>query len=116
MPKGRKARDFEPPAVAHCDFCGRPFGPVKWNQRTCVACAVRGAPDQSKGKWGDYERDLAAYQLAQGSERGLRRAKAASNLRAVGRIKFAVAPIAPAHEVGHAEPAHGQKVPLGDEA
>jgi len=54
MPKGTKLREPEPPRVAHCDFCGRPFGPVKWNQRTDVACAVRGCPDQSAMPWRDY--------------------------------------------------------------
>lgn len=32
---------------ARCDFCGGQFLAVKWNQRTCIGCAARGAPDQS---------------------------------------------------------------------
>lgn len=32
---------------ARCDFCGSAFLAVAWNQRTCVGCAAKGAPDQS---------------------------------------------------------------------
>ena len=43
------------PAAAPCDFCGRRFSPVpRWNCRTCVACAAKGAPDQSVDEWGKH--------------------------------------------------------------
>ncbi len=44
--------------TAHCDFCSRPFTPVAFNQRTCVACEAAGAPDQSKP---GYEAALVSY-------------------------------------------------------
>ena len=66
MPKGQKLRNPEPPSQAHCDFCGRTFHPVKWDQRTCVACAVKGAPDQSAMPWSEYFRRLMAYMRERG--------------------------------------------------
>lgn len=53
-PKGIKTSDAAPPPIAGCDFCGRSFIPSKWNQRTCVACAAEGAPDQSAMDWDSY--------------------------------------------------------------
>lgn len=46
------------PEQARCDFCGRVFGPVQWNQRTCVRCAVAGFPDQSRMSGVAYQRAL----------------------------------------------------------
>lgn len=44
-----------------CDFCGRGFTTQVWNQRTCVACAVAGAPDQSQLSGVAYQRALRRY-------------------------------------------------------
>jgi len=44
-----------------CDFCGRPFDAVSWGQRTCVACAAKGAPDQGSLDWATYVPLLRAY-------------------------------------------------------
>jgi hypothetical protein len=49
------------PGAVHCDFCGRVFKPVAVRQRTCVACAADGAPDQSKGTWKAYLEAARAY-------------------------------------------------------
>jgi len=46
-----------------CDFCTRPFSAQKWNCRTCISCAVSGAPDQSKDDWVTYMAKLRAYRL-----------------------------------------------------
>ena len=47
--------------ATRCDFCGRPFDANAWNQRTCVACEVKGAPDQSRLTWESYEKALRDY-------------------------------------------------------
>jgi hypothetical protein len=47
--------------VAHCDFCGRPFSANPYNQRTCVACECKGAPDQSKPR---YDKLIQIYHRA----------------------------------------------------
>ena len=44
-----------------CDFCGRPFDAVSWGQRTCVACAAKGAPDQGSLDWAQYSRRAKSY-------------------------------------------------------
>jgi len=54
------------PDAVRCDFCGRPFTPQEWNCRTCVKCAVAGAPDQSKGTWSQYDRKNQARMRASG--------------------------------------------------
>ncbi len=84
MPKGFKVNAYPPPPVVHCDFCGRRFAPPLWNSRTCLACAVKGAPDQSKLDWPVYSRQLAGYQLSQGTERGVTRARVAANFKRGG--------------------------------
>ena len=60
-PKGVKVLEAEPPEKAGCDFCGRTFGPSKWNQRTCVACGSEGAPDQSAMDWDSYVAAARAF-------------------------------------------------------
>lgn len=47
--------------ATRCDFCSRPFNANAWNQRTCVACEVAGAPDQSVLEWKSYEKALKDY-------------------------------------------------------
>ena len=73
MPKGVKINQHAAPATARCDFCGAPFPPQVWNCRTCVRCAVRGAPDQSKP---DYEAKLRLWQMGHSTERERREAHA----------------------------------------
>jgi len=63
--------------TAHCDFCGRPFAANAWNQRTCVACEVAGAPDQSKGTWEAYLDALKKWLKAERSEAARRLRKGA---------------------------------------
>ena len=59
--------------TARCDFCGRAFAANAWNQRTCVACECRGAPDQSKGTWEAYLLALKAWLKAERSEAARRK-------------------------------------------
>jgi hypothetical protein len=49
------------PERARCDFCGLVFKPFHCVQRTCVACAAKGAPDQSKLGDREYRVALTAY-------------------------------------------------------
>ena len=72
MPKGVKVNQHAAPATARCDFCGAPFPPQVWNCRTCVRCAVRGAPDQSKP---DYDAKLRLWQMGHSTERERREAR-----------------------------------------
>jgi hypothetical protein len=44
-----------------CDFCGRLFDALAWNERTCFRCEGSGAPNQSKLGWEDYQRLLADH-------------------------------------------------------
>lgn len=61
MPRGIKAADFPAPAETWCDFCGRRFKPLAWNERTCYRCGVAGCPNQSKLPWGEYQRALYKF-------------------------------------------------------
>ena len=66
MPKGQKAREYPPPVMVHCDFCGDAFKPFAWDQRTCHRCAAKGAPDQSKSEWAKYSSDVTKFMRAIG--------------------------------------------------
>jgi hypothetical protein len=79
MPKGTKLKRSTPPQQARCDFCGQLFAPPLWNCRTCVRCAVAGAPDQSKP---GYAAKLRVWQIEHGAER--RRLEAAAKTRREG--------------------------------
>ena len=49
------------PPETWCDFCGRRFHPLAWNERTCYRCGRDGCPNQSKVAWGTYQRLLADF-------------------------------------------------------
>ena len=61
MPKGEKVLSAVAPESAGCDFCGRRFKPLAWNERTCFSCGSDGAPNQSKLEWGEYQRVLRVW-------------------------------------------------------
>jgi hypothetical protein len=44
-----------------CDFCGRRFTALAWNERTCFRCEADGAPNQSKLEWTEYQARLHPY-------------------------------------------------------
>lgn len=71
MPKGVKVKTKEAPEVAHCDFCGQPFKPDKWNSRTCLRCFGEGAPDQGRMDWGPYQKALADWLRLKGRKAAL---------------------------------------------
>lgn len=66
MPRGVKVKTRKPPAIALCDFCGRKFGPLAWNERTCYSCGRDGAPNQSKLTWATYRRTVSKFLRAIG--------------------------------------------------
>lgn len=75
MPKGVKMLDYPPPASAICDFCGRNFQPLVWNERTCIRCHQ--APNQGRMEWSAYQLVLADYLREIGRRRKLSAANVA---------------------------------------
>jgi hypothetical protein len=63
-----------------CDWCGRPFDAHRAGCRTCVACEVRGAPDQSAMPWQDYAAKLVQYRIQLGQRVANRRRRLVPNL------------------------------------
>jgi hypothetical protein len=57
------------PLGTSCDFCGVSFTALRWNGRTCPACAVLGAPDQGTMTWIAYQRALSVHLRGRGRRR-----------------------------------------------
>ena len=68
---------------ARCDFCGRAFLAVIWNERTCVACAAHGAPNQGRSTWESYMESLIGWMSErEGSAETFRKRASSSRLAA----------------------------------
>lgn len=68
MPRGKRVKDYPAPHATWCDFCGRAFYPLAWNERTCYRCEHSDppCPNQSKMEWGEYQRALLKFLRAIG--------------------------------------------------
>jgi hypothetical protein len=99
-----------------CDFCGRKFAPMAWNQRTCVSCATEGAPDQSVLPWAVYQKRLADYLREQGRRAKLSGAAASQRQKARGLGELGRSgQTAPVSVVRDAEPVSGRVGAAGSE-